>query len=77
MWRRNVGDKIRLNDQASEWTRGKVFQVTEVRPWGVICATTADGYGNAERKSPPHVTRASENIAFYRAKWEEIEGPAE
>jgi len=71
-----VGDKIRLNEQAREWTRGKVFDVTKVHSWGVVCATTADGYADRERQSPPHVSRASGNLAYYRATWEEIEGPA-
>jgi hypothetical protein len=71
------GDKIRLNENAKEWTRGKVFTVASVKKEVVICSTTSDGYGDGStRQSRPHTTRASGNLAFYRAPWEEIEGLA-
>jgi hypothetical protein len=55
--RAKVGDKIRLNATAADWTQGKVFTVREVKEWGVICEW-ADLMGG---------------LALYRAKWDQIE----
>jgi hypothetical protein len=38
------GDKIRLNENAREWTRGKVFTVEVVPGFGVLCF---EAVGNA------------------------------
>lgn len=33
------GQRVRFNQHARRWTRGRVFYVSELRPWGLICWT--------------------------------------
>ena len=63
-----VGDRIRLNSRAREWTHGKIFTVDEVKRWGVIC------WARANAEDAVHVLVDSDR-AFYRANWDEIDAP--
>jgi hypothetical protein len=54
-----VGDSIRLNGRAKEWTKGRVFAVTEIEHWGIVCSAEMAGSAGGRRT--------------YHAPWEEID----
>lgn len=59
------GVAITLNEKAMAWTRGLVFEVEDVRGWGVVCFT--------EQQPPPGVhSLVDSGRAMYRAAWVEI-----
>jgi hypothetical protein len=60
------GQAILLNEHAEPWTRGKVFYVDTVKPWGVKCWAHIEA-GEA------HVLIDSDQ-AFYRAPWHQVAG---
>lgn len=37
------GQQITLNTKAREWTQGRIFYVSELRRWGLICWAEVDG----------------------------------
>jgi hypothetical protein len=61
-----AGDRIRLNGKAREWTKGYVFVVDAVRPFGLRCTVAA----------PPGMSGVHYNGcgAIYMALWDEVEG---
>jgi hypothetical protein len=63
------GDRITLNERAREWTRRKIFTVTGVRSWGVVCHTQLD----PARVVSSGPRTLEDGTAPYRANWNQIE----
>jgi hypothetical protein len=66
------GDRIRLNEKAREWTRGRVFTVDAVRAFGLRCYVAVENAADLPGVHSYPAARVSN--AFYMAMWDEVAG---